>query len=148
VAFSLRCAFSAHFAVFACALQAWLGSCEHPQQSTHTEPLSSPSERHSHNEDMRPVDHDPHDRYVTDLNISAIPLLKLVAPLRNDGVERSFFQAMHTLRRRDEFNCICGAVVNAGTAELWRFKSTLAFLRIWEFHFSANNEQNNLVVHS
>ena len=59
VAFSLRCAFTARFAASTNALQAWLGSCRHPQQSTHTEPLSSPSERHLHNEDMRPVDRDP-----------------------------------------------------------------------------------------
>ena len=72
-------------AVFACALRAWLGSCEHPQQSTHTEPLSSPSERHLHNEDMRPVDRDPCDRYAPIIYmLYAIPLLKLVAPLRKN----------------------------------------------------------------
>ena len=60
VACSPRCAFAARFAALTCALQAWLGSCEHPQQSAHTEPLSSPSERHLHNEDMRPVDRDPY----------------------------------------------------------------------------------------
>ena len=42
-------------AVFTHAPQARSGSCEHPQQSTHTEPLSSPSERHLHNENMRTV---------------------------------------------------------------------------------------------
>ena len=62
VACSLRCAFTARFAAFTYAPQAWLGSCERSQQNTHTEPLSSPSERHLHNEDMRPVDHDPCDK--------------------------------------------------------------------------------------
>ena len=42
-------------AVFTHTHQALSGSCEHPQQSTHTETLSSPSERHLHNEDMRTV---------------------------------------------------------------------------------------------
>ena len=85
VAFSLRCAFSAHFAAFTYAPQAWLGSCERSQQNTHTEPLSSPSERHLHNEDMRPVDRDPCDRYAPIIYmLYAIPLLKLVAPLRKN----------------------------------------------------------------
>ena len=74
VAFSLRCAFTAHFAVFACAPRACLGSCERPQQSAHTEPLSSPSERHSHNEDMRPVDRDPCDKiFLININIHNSP---------------------------------------------------------------------------
>jgi len=47
-------------AVFAHALRAWLGSCERPQPNAHTEPLSSPSERCLHTEDMRPVDRDPY----------------------------------------------------------------------------------------
>ena len=84
-AFSLRCAFTAHFAAFTSAPWAWLGSCERPQQNTHTEPLSSPSERHLHNEDMRPVDRDPCDRYAPIIYmLYAIPLLKLVAPLRKN----------------------------------------------------------------
>ena len=62
VACSLRCAFTARSAASTNALRAWLGSCERPQPSTHTEPLSSPSERHSHTEDMRPVDRDPCDK--------------------------------------------------------------------------------------
>ena len=89
VACSPRCAFTARFAVFACALQAWLGSCEHPQQSTHTEPLSSPSERHSHNEDMRLVDCSPLHSFEANLNIfpQFSHNLKLVAPLRKIYVE-------------------------------------------------------------
>ena len=85
VACSPRCAFTAHFAAFTYAPQAWLGSCERSQQNTHTEPLSLPSERHLHNEDMRPVDRDPCDRYAPIIYmLYAIPLLKLVAPLRKN----------------------------------------------------------------
>ena len=83
-------------AVFAHALRAWLGSCEHPQQSTHTEPLSSPSERHSHNEDMRPVDRDPYNRCAFIIYMhSAILLLKLVAPLRKNDVESAALPQSH-----------------------------------------------------
>ena len=85
VAFSLRCAFTAHFAALTRAPQAWLGSCERPQQNAHTELLSSPSERHLHNEDMRLIDRSPCDRFGSAINmLYAIPLLKLVAPLRKN----------------------------------------------------------------
>ena len=71
------------------APRAWLGSCERPQQNAHTEPLSSPSERHLHNEDMRTVDRAP-----------VIDTLLLYICLRNSPAE------VAPLRKNDCGGCL------------------------------------------
>ena len=51
-------------AVFTHAHQALSGSCERPQQNTHIETLSSPSERYLYNEDMRRLTENPAIKYL------------------------------------------------------------------------------------
>ena len=70
-------------AVFTHTHQARSGSCERPQQSTHTETLSSPSERHLHNEDMRQLTAPSNENK----KLLQSPHKLNVAPLRKDHVE-------------------------------------------------------------